>query len=104
MANNLPPPKIAIFRRVIWSAGRRKSLSVRSGGAGFDRFRFSAQNYPFDTSHLAVGERDQFLAAVGADPDHHQQAQLLLIQPHLQVNPVDPQIHVVDTGQLPLLK
>jgi len=56
MANNLPPPKIAIFRRVIWSAGRRKSLSVRSGGAGFDRFRFSAQNYPFDTSHL--GQRE----------------------------------------------
>lgn len=36
MANNLRPPKIAISGRVIWSVGRRKSLSVRSGGAGFD--------------------------------------------------------------------
>jgi hypothetical protein len=52
MANNLPPPKIAIFERVIWSAGRQKSLSVRSGGAGFDRFRLGARNCPFDTSHL----------------------------------------------------
>src|SRR5271166_206280 len=52
MANNLPPPKIAIFERVIWSAGRQKSLSVRSGGAGFDRFRHGARNCPFDTSHL----------------------------------------------------
>src|SRR5271166_806567 len=54
MANNLPPPKIAIFERVIWSAGRQKSLSVRSGGAGFDRFRHGARNCPFDTSHLGT--------------------------------------------------
>jgi hypothetical protein len=54
MANNLPPPKIAILERVIWSAGPRKSLSVRSGGAGFDRFRLGARNCPFDTSHLVV--------------------------------------------------
>ena len=53
MANNIPPPKIAIFERLIWSAGPRKSLSVRSGGAGFDRFRLGARNCPFDTSHLA---------------------------------------------------
>src|SRR5271166_6346942 len=52
MANNLPPPKIAILERVIWSAGPRKSLSVRSGGAGFDRFRLGTRNCPFDTSHL----------------------------------------------------
>src|SRR5271166_1061487 len=58
MANNLPPPKIAIFERVIWSAGRQKSLSVRSGGAGFDRFRHGARNCPFDTSHLEDGDRE----------------------------------------------
>ena len=64
MANNLAPPKIAIFERVIWSAGRQKSLSVRSGGAGFGRFRHRARNCPFDTSHLArrpAGERDQLV-------------------------------------------
>src|SRR5271166_4178598 len=54
MANNLPPPKIAILERVIWSAGPRKSLSVRSGGACFDRFRLGTRNCPFDTSHLAT--------------------------------------------------
>ena len=47
-------PKIAIFERVIWSASRQKSLSVRSGGAGFDRFRHGARNCPFDTSHLTT--------------------------------------------------
>ncbi len=65
MANNIPPPKIAIFERLIWSAGRRKSLSVRSGGAGFDRFRLGARNCLFDTSHLAsydgAAELDRFL-------------------------------------------
>ena len=37
-----------------------------------------------------VGERDQLLAAVGADPDDHQQAHLVLLQPDLQVDAVDP--------------
>ena len=42
-----------------------KSLSVRSGGAGFDRFRLGARNCLFDTSHLAsydgAAELDRFL-------------------------------------------
>jgi hypothetical protein len=48
---------------------------------------------------VPVGQRHQFLAAVGADPDHHQQAQFLLVKAHVEVDPVDPQIDVVDVSQ-----
>jgi hypothetical protein len=41
---------------------------------------------------IAVGERDQLFAAVGADPDHHQQAQFLLLEPYLQMDAVHPQV------------
>ena len=53
---------------------------------------------------VPVGQRDELLAAVGADPDHHQQAQLLLLQPHLEVDAVDPQVDVVGTRQIPVLE
>jgi hypothetical protein len=46
---------------------------------------------------VSVSERDEFLAAVGPDRDHHQQAELLLLEANLEVNSVDPQIDVVDT-------
>ena len=40
---------------------------------------------------VAVGERDQFPAAVGADPDHHQQAQLRLVaEAHVDMDAVGP--------------
>ena len=48
-----------------------------------------------------VGERDQLLAAVGADPDHHQQTHLVGLEPDLQVDAVDPHVHVVRPGQRP---
>ncbi len=44
---------------------------------------------------VAVSERDQLLAAVGADADHDQQTQLLLLQAHLEVDAVDPHVHIV---------
>lgn len=31
---------------------------------------------------MPVGQRDQLFAAISTDPDHHQQAQLALFQPH----------------------
>jgi hypothetical protein len=49
-----------------------------------------------------VGQRDQLLLPVGTDPDHHQQAHLVLLQPDLEVDPVDPAVDVVGVGQRPL--
>ena len=49
-----------------------------------------------------VGQRDQLLGAVGADPDHHQQADLVLLQAHLQMDAVHPHVDVVGAGQRPL--
>ena len=51
-----------------------------------------------------VGQGDQLLGAVGADPDHHQQAHLVLAQADLEVDPVDPHVHVVGPGQRPLVE
>jgi hypothetical protein len=53
---------------------------------------------------IAVGQRDQLFAAVGTDPDHHQQAQFLLLEPNLQVDAVDPQVDEVGAREVALLK
>jgi hypothetical protein len=45
---------------------------------------------------VPVSQGDELLAAIGADPDHHQQAQLVLFQPDVHVDPVRPRIDVVD--------
>jgi hypothetical protein len=47
-----------------------------------------------------VGQRDELFASVRAHPDHHQQAQFLLLQPNFQVNPVGPQVDVVHTREV----
>ena len=39
---------------------------------------------------VAISDRDQFLASVGTHAQHHQQAQFLLLQPDLEMDPVDP--------------
>ena len=49
---------------------------------------------------VPVGEGDELLAAIGADPDHHQQAQLLLLQANLEVDAVDPQVDVVGVREI----
>ena len=49
---------------------------------------------------VAVGQRDELLAAVSTHPDHHQQAQLLLVEADLEVDAVDPQVHVVGARQV----
>jgi hypothetical protein len=48
-----------------------------------------------------VGHGDQLLGRVGAHPDHHQQAHVVLLEANLEVDPVDPHLHVVDLGQRP---
>jgi hypothetical protein len=53
---------------------------------------------------VPVGERDEFLAAIGTDPDHHQQAHLVGLQPHLQVDAVHPQVHIIDPRQRPVVE
>ncbi|GAA4930490.1 hypothetical protein GCM10023334_037540 [Nonomuraea thailandensis] len=57
-------------------------------GPGFGRFA------------VAVGEGDEFLTAVGAHPDQHQQAESVLLQADVDVNAISPQIDIVDTGQV----
>jgi hypothetical protein len=44
---------------------------------------------------VAVGEGDELLAPVGADADHHQQAQLVLVQ-------ADADVVRSDRGALPV--
>ena len=78
--------------------------------AGFARLRELAESGPpstlkdarlATTRPVAVGQGDQLLAAVGAHADHHQQAQLVLLQPDVHVDPVRPHVHVVHGGQVP---
>ena len=51
---------------------------------------------------IAVGQRDELLAAIGPHPDHHQQAEFLLLETDLEVDAVDPQVDVVGTRQIAL--
>lgn len=46
-----------------------------------------------------VGQGDELLGAVGADPDDHQQAHLVLLETDLEVDAVDPAVDVVGAGQ-----
>jgi hypothetical protein len=50
---------------------------------------------------VAASQGDQFLAPVSADPDHHQQAQLVLLQPDAHLDAVGPQVEVVHLRQVP---
>jgi hypothetical protein len=54
-----------------------------------------------DRLPVPVGERDELLPPVGADTDHDQQAQLVLLQPDVDVDAVDPQVDVVHDRQIP---
>lgn len=49
---------------------------------------------------VAVGDRHQFLAAISTHADHHQQAQLGLLEADLEVDAVDPQVDVVGPGHI----
>jgi len=51
---------------------------------------------------IPVSEGDELLATIGTDPDHHQQAQFLLLEADLEVDPVDPHIDVVGARQIAL--
>ena len=49
---------------------------------------------------VPVGQGDELRAAVGADPDHHQQAQLVLAKADVHVDAVGPHVHIIDAGQV----
>jgi hypothetical protein len=49
---------------------------------------------------VPVGQCDQLLAAISTHPDHHQQTELLLLQTHLEVDTVDPQVDVIGARQI----
>ena len=52
-----------------------------------------------DDSRNPSASATSSLRAVGAHPDHHQQAHLVLLQADLEVDPVDPHVHVVGVRQ-----
>jgi len=51
---------------------------------------------------IAVGEGDEFLAAISTHPEHHQQTELFLLEADFEVNPVHPQVDVVGARQISL--
>ncbi len=51
---------------------------------------------------VSVGQGDEFLAAIGAHADHHQQAELLLLEADLEVDAVDPQVDVIGAREVTL--
>jgi hypothetical protein len=53
---------------------------------------------------VAVGDRDQLLGPVGPDTHDDQGTQAYLFQPHVEVDPVDVDVDVVDLLQRPVDK
>jgi hypothetical protein len=51
---------------------------------------------------VAVGQRDQLLAAIRPHADHHQQAEFVFLQPDVDMNAVRPQIYIVHIRQIAL--
>jgi len=54
-----------------------------------------------DRLAVAIGQRDELLAAVGPHAEEHQQAQLVLLEADVDVDAVGPQVDVVHPGQVP---
>ena len=50
---------------------------------------------------VAISKGDQLLAPISAHADHHQQAQLVLFEADVHMDPVGPQIDIVHGGQVP---
>ena len=95
--------------------GRRRGLRAQNPSAPItDREHRGAHAAPLTAAQqvgpglgglvVAVVERDEFLGTVGAHPDHHQRAHLVLLQAHLEVDPVDPDVDVVAPGQRTLVE
>ena len=51
---------------------------------------------------ISVGQGDELLAAISTHPDHHQQAELFQVEADLEVDAVDPQVHVVGAREVSL--
>ena len=51
-----------------------------------------------------IGERNELLGAPSADTENDEQTHLVLLEPELQVDPVDPHVDVVGAGQGPLVE
>jgi hypothetical protein len=76
-------------------AGRQHRGPHAAAGAVAQQVRPRLRGLP-----VPVRQGDELLAAIGADADHDQQAQLVLLQPDVHVDPVRPQVHVVGAGQV----
>ena len=53
---------------------------------------------------IAVADRDQLLAAIGAHANEYQAAQPLVFQTNVEMDSIGPQVHVVDLTQVALLE
>ena len=53
-------------------------------------------------SRYPILERDELLRPVGPHPNHHQGAEPVVFEPDVEVDAVDPHIHVVPVGQVAL--
>jgi hypothetical protein len=50
---------------------------------------------------VPVRQGDELFAAISSDADHDQQAQLVLLQPDIHVDPIRPHVDIVRGGQVP---
>ena len=73
------------------------ALVAGGGEEVAEQFRPAIGGLPLPVSH-----GHQLLGAVGAHPDDHQTAQRGLLQPHPEVDPVRPHVHVIPLGEVTL--
>jgi hypothetical protein len=89
LAQRTPEPERAVAHRQDWGAHPatfRVAQQVRPGPGRLP---------------MPVTQGDQLLGAVRADPDQDQQAQPLLLEADVHVDPVGPHVHVVHPRQVP---
>src|SRR5438132_1754797 len=77
--------------RMTWeaNAGGRKATGNRGK-------RPALRRSPRTTGRIRAADSDQLLAAIGAHADEHQAAQPLVFHTNVEMDPVSPEIHVVD--------
>src|ERR1700676_4855100 len=49
---------------------------------------------------VAILDREQLLLAVGPRADHHQRAEPVVLEPDVEVHPIDPHVNVLATSEI----
>ena len=78
---------------------------IATTGARMPR-RFRSRSTVFQLSALsrAVLDRDQLLRPVGSHANHDQRAKAIVVKSDVEVHAIDPDVHVVAVGGVPLLE